>query len=82
MKKLKMLKKLHRTERILWVALLICLFLLFKFGVDISYEHIKSVWIYVLNNIVMVLSITVCMLQGLVIIKIKEYESEVFNNER
>lgn len=82
MKKLKMLRNLHRTERALWVMLLVCLFTLFKLGIDIEYEHIRAVWVNVVHTITVITSVVTGMLQGLVINKINEYESEVFNNER
>ena len=44
MKKLKMLRNLHRTERALWIMLLVCLFALFELGIDIEYEHISAVF--------------------------------------
>lgn len=82
MKKLKMLRNLHRTERALWIILLACLFALFKLGIDIEYEHTTAVWVNVVHTITVVTSVVSCVFQGLVINKIDEYESEVFNNER
>ena len=82
MKKLKMLRNLHRTERALWIMLLVCLFALFKFGIDIEYEHTTAVWVNVVQTITVITTVVSGVFQGLVINKINEYESEVFNNER
>lgn len=82
MKKLKMLRNLHGTERALWIMLLMCLLLLFKLEIDIEYAHTKAVWVNVVHTITVVTTIVSGVFQGLVINKINEYESEVFNNER
>ena len=82
MKKLKMLRNLHRTERALWVMLLLCLFALFKLGIDIEYEHIRTVWVNVVQTITVITTVVSGVFQGIVINKINEYESEVFNSER
>lgn len=82
MRKLKMLRNLHRTERALWIMLLMCLLLLFKLGIDIEYEHIRTVWVNVVHTITVITSVVTGVFQGIVVNKINEYESEVFNNER
>lgn len=81
-KKMEMLRKLHRTERVCWVVILACIFLLFKWGIDIEYEAVNSVVVNVLHTTTVVLFITAGIFQTSVIERINNLEKEVFDDEK
>ena len=81
-KKMEMLRKLHRTERVCWVVILACIFLLFKWGIDIEYGGVNTVTINVLHTTTVVLFIISGVFQASVIDKIQNLEKEVFEDER
>ena len=71
--------KLKKTERIVWILLMLCLFLLFQLGIDIEYEHINTVTIRVLHTVVVVASIVFGVVQYQVITRATELEEKYFN---
>lgn len=77
---MEMLKRLHRTERVCWILIAVCIFFLFKFGIDLEYEGVCNVTTYVLHTITVVVFVATCLLQVSVVERTLKIESEVFND--
>lgn len=80
-KTMVMYRNLRKTERIVWILLLACLFFLFQWGIDIEYEHINTVSLSVLHTVTVVASIVLGVLQVSVIEKIHELEKEIYGGK-
>lgn len=78
-KTMAMYHNLRKTERTVWVILLICLFLLFQWGIDIEYEHINRVSLNVLHTVTVVVTVVFGVFQSAVIAKISELERMIYN---
>lgn len=82
MGRLETLRALHQAERFCWVLIVVCIFLLFKLGIDIEYEGVRNVVVNVLHTTTVVVFIATCIFQVNVIERTREIEREVLNNER
>lgn len=76
-KKMEQLKRLHRTERILWEVLIACIFILFKIGIDIEYEYVYTVTTKVVHTLTIIIAMASTFVQIIVIQKIGDVEREV-----
>ena len=74
-----MYRNLRRTERTVWVILLMCLFLLFQWGIDLEYEHINRVSLNVLHTITVVVTIVFGVFQSAVVAKTLELERKIYD---
>ena len=81
-KKMEMLRNLHRTERVCWIVILFCIFLLFKWGIDIEYECVTNVTVNVLHTTTLVVFIVTGVFQANVIERVQRIEREVFEDEK
>lgn len=77
-KTMVMYRNLRRTERTVWVLLIMCLFFLFQFGIDIEYEHINRVSLNVLHTVTVIVSIVLGTFQAAVISKTIELEKAIY----
>lgn len=77
-RKMRQLKRLHRTERALWIVILTCVFILFKMGIEIEYLGVKEFAHSFVHTSVIVVTLLAGQLQVLTISKIADVESEVF----
>lgn len=78
-RRLETYRKLRRTERAIWIILIVCVFLLFKYGIDIEYEHINGVTLRVLHTITVIVASVSGIVQYSVIERATELEHKIFD---
>ena len=81
-RKMEMLRRLHRTERVCWIVILACIFFLFKWGIDIEYLGVNDITVNVLHTTTVVLFIVAGIFQASVVDRINSIEKEVFDDEK
>ena len=78
---MEMLRKLHRTERLCWIVILVCIFLLFKWGIDLAYLDATNIAVNILHTTTVVLFITSGVFQTIVIDRITNIEKEIYDEK-
>lgn len=74
-------RNLRRTERIVWVLLLVCLFLLFQIGIDMEYALIHTLKLKIVHTITAIATLVLSVLQTEVIQEIFELERKIYDEK-